>query len=518
MCFSPQRRAIFRLRNFKKCSETVSFLTFWLGNVLLATAACNFSTSQLQKVVRNWDVLYIFTCKCASRHSGVQFFNISTSKSGPKLRCFVPFHLKMCFSPQRRAIFQHLNFKKWSETVSFLAFWLQNVLLATAACNFWFLLSPHDSAPAALTSLLFDSPDTRIIGKTQRFATPLTFGADVSSFFWLLRNCIFFLLTLLHLLTLLSDFTSSHLLFICFSTLHIVGSLLFKLPSTTLYYKVLLLYYSVLQSTTPYCTVLLQYYSILQSTTPVLRSTTQYYSSTTLYYKVLLQYYSVLQSTTPLLRTTKYYSVLQSTTPVLLCTTQYYSNTTPVLHSTTPILLCTTQYYSSTTLYYKVLLQYYSVLHQYYSVLQSTTLYYNRRSNKCHCPTSPNTVPATKNDSHDRSLSDMKRHLQCAEQQRLPSNVTKYCACHEKWFPWLILLTYETSFTMRGATEVTIQRHQILRLPRKMIPMTDPCHIWNVIYNKRSNRGYHPTSPNTAPATKNDRPKSQRILLKTDET
>ena len=143
----------------------------------------------------------------------------------------------MCFSPQRRAIFQHLNFKKWSETVSFLAFWLQNVLLATAACNFWFLLWPHDSAPAALTSLLFDSPDTRIIGKTQRFATPLTFGADVSSFFWLSRYCIFFLLTLLHLLTLLSsDFTSSHLLFICFSTLHIVGSLLFKLPSIIVIY------------------------------------------------------------------------------------------------------------------------------------------------------------------------------------------------------------------------------------------------------------------------------------------
>ena len=194
MCFSQQRRAIFRHLNFKKWSENVSFLTFWLGNVFLATAACNFSTSQLQKTVRSWCVLYIFTSKCASRHSGVQFFNISTSK-------------------------------KWSETVSFLAFWLQNVLLATAACNFWFLLSPHDSAPAALTSLLFDSPDTRIIGKTQRFATPLTFGADVSSFFWLSRNCIFFLLTLLHLLTLLSsDFTSSHLLFICFSTLHIVGS------------------------------------------------------------------------------------------------------------------------------------------------------------------------------------------------------------------------------------------------------------------------------------------------------
>ena len=232
MCFSPQRRAIFQYLNFKKWSEHVSFLAFSLENVLLATAACNFSTSELQKVVWECSVLYIFTWKCASRHSGVQILDIATSKSAPNMQCFVHFHLKMCFSPQRRAIFQHLNFKKWSETLSFLAFWLQNVLLATAACNFWFLLWPHDSAPAALTSLLFDSPDAQIIGKTQRFATPLTFGADVSSFFWLSHYCIFFLLTLLHLLTLLSsDFTSSHLLFICFSTLHIVGSLLFKLPS-----------------------------------------------------------------------------------------------------------------------------------------------------------------------------------------------------------------------------------------------------------------------------------------------
>ena len=121
----------------------------------------------------------------------------------------------MCFSPQRRAIFQHLNFKKCSEPDMFCTFSLENVLLATAACNFWFLLWPHDSAPAALTSLLFDSPDTRIIEKTQHFATSLTFGGGESSFFWLSRYCIFFLLTLLHLLTLLSaDFTSS----ICFSS------------------------------------------------------------------------------------------------------------------------------------------------------------------------------------------------------------------------------------------------------------------------------------------------------------
>ena len=73
MCFSPQRRAILQHLNFKKWSETLSFFTFWLGNVLLATAACNFSTSQLQKVVRSWCVLYIFTSKCASHHSGVLF-------------------------------------------------------------------------------------------------------------------------------------------------------------------------------------------------------------------------------------------------------------------------------------------------------------------------------------------------------------------------------------------------------------------------------------------------------------
>ena len=41
---------------------------------------------------------------------------------------------------------------------------------------------------------------------------------------------------------------------------------------------------------------------------------------------------------------------------------------------------------------------------------------YNARSNKCHCPTSPNTAPATKNESHDWSLTQMKRYLQCAEQ------------------------------------------------------------------------------------------------------
>ena len=118
-----------------------------------------------------------------------------------------------------------------------------------------------------------------------------------------------------------------------------------------------------------------------QSTTPVLLCTAKYYSSTILYYKVLLRYYSVLQSTTP-------------------------------------VLLCTTKYYTSTTLYCKVLL----CTTKYYSVLQSTTtaLYYQ-------IPL----VPLQSEYVHVLLLSHMKRHFQCAEAVKSPSNFTKYCACHE---------------------------------------------------------------------------------------
>ena len=185
MCFAPQRRALFRHRNFQKWSEPLVFCTFWLGNVLRATTAGTFSTSQLPKVVRTPGVLYILTWKCASRHNGVHFFDISTSKSGPDLVCFVHFDLKMCFAPQRRALFRHLNFQKWSGPGVFCTFWLGNVLRATTACNFSSLIRPAGSAPAALASLLFDSPEPQIIGETQCFATFLPFRASASSFFWL---------------------------------------------------------------------------------------------------------------------------------------------------------------------------------------------------------------------------------------------------------------------------------------------------------------------------------------------
>ena len=99
MCFAPQHRTLFRHLNLQKWSEREVFLAFSLANVLRATTACTFSTSQLPKVVRTW--------------------------------CFVHFHF----------------------------------LRATTACNFSSLIWPAGSAPAALASLLFDPPEPQIIGK-----------------------------------------------------------------------------------------------------------------------------------------------------------------------------------------------------------------------------------------------------------------------------------------------------------------------------------------------------------------
>ena len=113
--------------------------------------------------------------------------DIWTSKSGANMWCFVHFDFEMCFAPQGRALFRHLNFQEWSEPMVFLTFWLgnvlrattactfrhlnfqewseagvlctfwlENVLRATTACNFSFLMWPDGSAPAALASLLID--------------------------------------------------------------------------------------------------------------------------------------------------------------------------------------------------------------------------------------------------------------------------------------------------------------------------------------------------------------------------
>ena len=253
MCFAPQRHALFRHLNFQKWSDNGVFCTCSLRNVLCATTACTFSTSQLPKVVRHWSVLYILTSKCASRHNGVHFFNISTSKSGPTLVCFVHVHFEMCFAPQRRALFRHLNFQNWSDNGVFCTCSLRNVLRATTACAFstsqlpkvlwdpgvlylftWKCASCHNgvqfssliwpagSAPAALASLLSTLRSHKSLEKHSVSRLP-TFS----------RICICFLLTLS---LLWSSLFYSPLLSasaqLCFSSVHIVGSLTSKLPST----------------------------------------------------------------------------------------------------------------------------------------------------------------------------------------------------------------------------------------------------------------------------------------------
>ena len=171
MCFSPQRCAIFRHRNFKKvlghghhqffniligkCAFRHSlmqffddvFCTFWLGNVLLATASCNVSTSELQKVVRSWRVLCIFPWKC---ENSVHFL----------------------ISPRTTWLFYELTF------------WF------TRHTNHWKNTAFRDFSNTWRMCIFFR----------------VTLRACWSSFLWL-------------------DF--SGLLFICFSTLHIVGSLPF---------------------------------------------------------------------------------------------------------------------------------------------------------------------------------------------------------------------------------------------------------------------------------------------------
>ena len=89
----------------------------------------------------------------------------------------------MCFAPQRRALFRHLTFQKWSENGVLCTFWLRNVLGATTACNFSSLIWPAGSAPAALASLLFDPPEPQFIRKTQCFATFLPLHLLSSDFF-----------------------------------------------------------------------------------------------------------------------------------------------------------------------------------------------------------------------------------------------------------------------------------------------------------------------------------------------
>ena len=138
LALRPPRKMHLCRSCFWKCYKTVTFC--WLLTRSTIPCACHAKRHlNLQKWREHVGVLYIlplkcasrhngvhffgistsksapnvrcfsfFTCKCASRHNGVHFFDILTSKSGPTMVRFVHFHFEMCFAPQRRAIF-HLS-------------------------------------------------------------------------------------------------------------------------------------------------------------------------------------------------------------------------------------------------------------------------------------------------------------------------------------------------------------------------------------------------------------------------
>ena len=77
MCFAPQRRALFRHRNVQKWSEPQVFCTFLLRNVLRATTACTFSTSQLPKVAPRPEVFCTFLLRNVLRATTACTFSTS---------------------------------------------------------------------------------------------------------------------------------------------------------------------------------------------------------------------------------------------------------------------------------------------------------------------------------------------------------------------------------------------------------------------------------------------------------
>ena len=188
------------------------------------------STPEPPKVEWTCGVLCILTSKCASRHNGVHFFDIATSKSGPNLVCFAHFDFGMCFAPPRRALFRHLNFQKSSEHDVRCTFWLGHVLRATTACTFsrsqlskvvreWCVFlsfftckcaSRHNGVQFFISHLArwlrtrrFSEPSFRPSGATNHWKN--TAFRDFPTFSCI---CIFFLL-----LFLFSDLLSSTLLF-----------------------------------------------------------------------------------------------------------------------------------------------------------------------------------------------------------------------------------------------------------------------------------------------------------------
>ena len=198
-----------RRLNVQRWSEHVMFFNIltWIFSPHNGVHFFNISTKSAPTLVC---VLHLLTSTCASRHNGVHFFDFSTSKSGPRMVCFLHFYLDMCFAPQRRALCFTSQFPKVVWDRQFLA------LRATTACNFSSLIWPDGSAPTFRPS-----------GAANHWKN--TANRDFPTFS---HACLFFLLTVPLLWSSLF-FSSLLWLFprLLFPTVHLVGGFTSKLPS-----------------------------------------------------------------------------------------------------------------------------------------------------------------------------------------------------------------------------------------------------------------------------------------------
>ena len=129
-----------------------------------------------------------------------------------------------CFAPQRRALFRHRNFQKWSEHGAFCAFWLRHVLRATMACTF-----STSQLPKVVRTRRFSEPTFRPSGAPKHWKNRVIWDFSTFAHLHLLSSDSFS--SLIFLLLLFSSLT----LPTSFSSVHIFGSLTFKLPSMIWY-------------------------------------------------------------------------------------------------------------------------------------------------------------------------------------------------------------------------------------------------------------------------------------------
>ena len=94
----------FHISTSKSSSEHGVFCHFLTSKCASRHNSVHFFNISTSNVLRPWCAFYILTWKCASRHNGMHFFDIATSKSAPSMVCFGTFHFQMCFAPRRRAL------------------------------------------------------------------------------------------------------------------------------------------------------------------------------------------------------------------------------------------------------------------------------------------------------------------------------------------------------------------------------------------------------------------------------